>query len=134
MAKFSIRAADGLPGVQAGADTLGPMASDALGLPNMSQDCLSYFAARKISPTTLLRNRITEEHVLFSKKHPEKANAIVFPYTLHGRVTNKKMRTLSRRFASDMRHQSIWYGLDDIINQDTIIIVEGDSSLSTLVL
>lgn len=122
--------AEGDPGVQAGTDTPGPMAPLVVGLPHMSQDCLSWFAARKISPATLLRNQITEEHLQMSKKHPEKEDAIVFPYLLRGKVTNKKFRTLGRRFASERRHQSIWYGLDDIVNQDTIIIVEGNSSLS----
>ncbi|KAL3163064.1 hypothetical protein ABBQ32_009487 [Trebouxia sp. C0010 RCD-2024] len=92
----------------------------------MSQDCLSWFAARKISLETLLRNRVTEEHLQMSKKHSEKENAIVFPYLLHGKVTNTKLRTLGRRFAFKRQHQSIWYGLDDIVNQDTIIIVEGE--------
>lgn len=127
-----MRPAEGVPCVQAGADTPGPLAPDALGLPQMSQDCLSWFAARKISLETLLRNRVTEEHLQMSKKHSEKENAIVFPYLLHGKVTNTKLRTLGRRFAFKRQHQSIWYGLDDIVNQDTIIIVEGNISLSNV--
>ena len=46
----------------------------------MSQRCLDWFAARKISPNTLVRNNVTEQHIQMSKKHPEKQGAIIFPY------------------------------------------------------
>ena len=126
-----------LPCVQAAADTSGPNANmrasplgaDAPGLPHMSANCLSWFAARKISPATLLRNQVTEQYLHMSRKHPEKAHAVVFPYLQNREVVGRKMRTLGRRFSHDMPSRRIWYGLDDIVDQDTIIIVEGDYSL-----
>ena len=36
------------------------------------------------------------------------------------------MRTLEKRFTQDMPQQSIWYGVDDIVGQASIIIMEGD--------
>ena len=103
-----------------------PTAPDACVL-CMSQDCLSWFAARKISPATLLRNRVYEQHLQMSRKHPEKENAVVFPYIHNGEVVGTKMRTFGRRFSHNMPPQRIWYGLDDIADQDTIIIVEGET-------
>ena len=121
--------------VQATADTPGPDASmqakptapEAHVLPIMSRKCLSWFAARKISPATLLRNRVYEQHLQMSKKRPEKENAIVFPYISDGEVVGKKMRTLGRRFSQQMPPQRIWYGLDNIVDQHTIIVVEGEA-------
>ena len=37
------------------------------------------------------------------------------------------MRTFGKRFSQKMPPQRIWYGLDDIVDQDTIIIVEGEA-------
>ena len=121
--------------MQASADTPGPDASmkanptvpEAPVLPRMSQNCLSWFAARKISPATLLRNRVYEQHLQMSRKRPEEEPAIVFPYIHNREVVGKKMRTLGRRFSQEMPPQRIWYGLDDIVDQETIIIVEGEA-------
>lgn len=94
--------------------------------PHMSQACLSWFAARKISPATLLRNRVYEQHVQSSETHQEKECTIVFPYIHNGEIVGEKTRTLGRRFRQKMPPECIWYGLDDIVNQNTIIIVEGE--------
>lgn len=114
------------PGPDAGMQAI-PAVPEAPVLPHMSQDCLSYLAARKISPATLLRNRVYEQHLQMSRKRPEKENAIVFPYIHNGEVVGKKTQTLNRGFSHETPSQCMWYGLDDIVAQDIIIIVEGEA-------
>lgn len=111
--------------MQVTAATPGPDALPAVP-PHMSQICLTWFAARKISPATLLRNRVYEQHLQTSETRPEKEHTIVFPYIQNGEAVGEKTRTLGRRFRQTMPPERIWYGLDDIVDQNTIIIVEGE--------
>lgn len=123
-----MQAAPDMPGQDTSASDVEPA---GVGRLCMSQRCLDWFAARKISPNTLLRNHITEQYLQMSSKHPEMNDAIVFPYILNGEVIATKMRTLGRRFTQKMPKDKIWYGIDDIVDQDTVIIVEGNPTNTT---
>lgn len=118
-----------LPCMQVTAATPGPDASmqaNPAVPPHMSQACLSWFAARKISPATLIRNRVYEQHLQTSETCPKKEHTIVFPYIQNGKAVGEKTRTLGRRFRQKMPPERLWYGLDDIVNQTTVIVVEGE--------
>lgn len=52
--------------------------------------------------------------------------AIAFPYLRNGEVVNVKYRTMDKSFRQVKGAEKILYGLDDIVGQDTIIIVEGE--------
>ena len=100
-------------------------AKDA-GHPFMSPQLLDWFAARKISMKTLLRNHIVERKVQMSNKLPESEDAIVFPSTHNGQLVGLEYRTLDKRYSQSQRFQAVWYGIDDVGGQDTIIVVEGE--------
>lgn len=103
--------------------------SELAGQPSMSLRCMEWFAARKISRKTLLRNHIVEKEVCMSSKSSETETAIVFPSVYDGQVRGLKYRTLPRRWSQSTDFHTIWYGVDDIVGQDTVIIVEGTLSL-----
>lgn len=92
----------------------------------MSIECLEWFAARKISPQTLFRNQITEREVCMSSKQPDTELAIVYPSIYKGQSIGAKYRTLDRRWSQSRQFQTVWYGVDDIDGQNTVIIVEGE--------
>ena len=57
---------------------------------------------------------------------PQGAMLWLIESVLHiGEVVNVKYRTLDKRFRQVKGADKILYGLDDVVGQDTIIIVEG---------
>ncbi|DBA94776.1 TPA: hypothetical protein ACH3X1_002322 [Trebouxia sp. C0004] len=93
---------------------------------SMSIECLEWFAARKISPQTLFRNNLAERKVCMSSKQPDMELAIVHPSIYKGQIIGTKYRTLDRRWGQSKQFQTVWYGIDDIDGQNTVIIVEGN--------
>lgn len=91
-----------------------------------SIECLKWFAARKISPQTLFRNQITERKVCMYSKQPDTELAIVYPSIYKGQIVGAKYRTLDRRWGQSKQFQAVWYGIDDIDGEPTVIIVEGE--------
>ena len=91
----------------------------------MSIQCLEWFAARKISPQTLVRNHITERQVCMSSKQPDTELAIVYPSIYKGQSIGTKYCTLDRRWSQSKQFQTVWYGMDDVDGHNTVIIVEG---------
>ena len=87
---------------------------------------IEYFANRGISKRTLERNRVAQEHT-WMPGQPAGA-AIAFPYLRNGEVVNVKYRTMDKCFRQVKGAEKILYGLDDVVGQDTIIIVEGPAS------
>ena len=89
---------------------------------------LEYFAKRGISKETLERNQVAQEHTWMPGQPANNAKtpAIAFPYTRNGEVVNVKYRTLDKSFRQVKGAEKILYGLDDVVGQDTIIIVEGE--------
>ena len=87
---------------------------------------VSYFANRGITKQTLERNRVAQEHTWMPNQ--PNGTAIAFPYLRNGEVVNVKYRTMDKSFRQVKGAEKILYGLDDIVGQETIIIVEGESS------
>ncbi len=91
----------------------------------LSPEFLQYFASRGISERTLQRNQVAQENT-WMPGQPNGAAAIAFPYMRNGEVVNVKYRTMDKCFRQVKGADKILYGLDDVVGQDTIIIVEGE--------
>lgn len=75
----------------------------------------TWFAARGISKETVDRNGVRME-----------GEWIAFPYRRVGEIVNIKYRARGKRFRQVAGAEKIFYGLDDIKDADTAIIVEGE--------
>lgn len=93
----------------------------------LTPEFLAYFASRGISEGTLRRNQVAQESTWMPGQPA--GDAIAFPYLRNGEVVNVKYRTMNKCFRQVKGAEKILYGLDDVVGQDTIIIVEGESSL-----
>ena len=89
----------------------------------LSPKFLQFFASRGISEGTLKRNQVVQEKTWMPGQPA--GDAIAFPYLRNGEVVNVKYRTLDKSFRQVKGAEKILYGLDDVVGQDTIIIVEG---------
>ncbi|XP_042024788.1 primase homolog protein-like isoform X1 [Salvia splendens] len=89
-----------------------------LRLEPLDNELLGYFAERMISKETLQRNNVMQ--VVGGKK------IIAFPYRRNGQHVGCKYRTLDKRFWQGRNTEKMLYGIDDIVDADEIIIVEGE--------
>jgi twinkle protein len=86
----------------------------------------AWFAARGISEATVKRNRIGFAQHWIPALNAE-ADCIAFPYYRDGELINVKYRALTTKaFAQEKGAEKILYGLDDIAEQKSAIIVEGE--------
>lgn len=90
-----------------------------------SQKFIEYFQNRGISQDTLLANNISEE-VQYFPSSQKKQNAIVFNYFEGAELVNKKFRSADKHFTQVKDAKKIFYGINHIIGQDEIYIVEGE--------
>ncbi|KAL0032240.1 hypothetical protein WJX79_000205 [Trebouxia sp. C0005] len=90
----------------------------------LTPEFLAYFASRGISEGTLRRNQVAQESTWMPGQPA--GDAIAFPYLRNGEVVNVKYRTMNKCFRQVKGAEKILYGLDDVVGQDTIIIVEGE--------
>jgi twinkle protein len=87
---------------------------------------LEWFAARGISEETVRRNRIGATRAWIPSANAE-LDCIAFPSLRAGEVVNIKFRALaSKAFAQVKGAEKILFGLDDIADAKTGIIVEGE--------
>ena len=89
----------------------------------LTPELIQYFANRGISEKTLQRNQVMQENTWMPGQSG--ATAIAFPYLRNGEVVNVKYRTVDKSFRQVKGAEKILYGLDDVVGQETIIIVEG---------
>ncbi len=88
---------------------------------------VEWFAKRGIPATVLERNRIGHEHVWMPGCESGATEpAITFPYVRGGEVVNVKYRGQGKRFRQVKDAEKIYFGLDDITGQSTVIICEGE--------
>jgi twinkle protein len=87
-------------------------------------EVVEWFHKRGISDNTLLRNKIRYESVYMPQVEGFK-DAIRFPFLRNGEVINVKSRTLDKEFRLETNAERIFYGMDDVI-ADEAIIVEGE--------
>jgi len=78
-------------------------------------DALAMFKERGIGLEVLKRNRIS-----FNGKE------IMFPYIQDGEIVNIKYRDSQKKFRQEKDAMKIFYGLDDIVGEKDVFIVEGE--------
>jgi twinkle protein len=87
---------------------------------------LQWFAKRGISAATVMRNRIGAVRN-YIPVLGAKVDCIAFPYFRNGELANIKFRALSEKAFTQIKDaEKILFGLDDIADADTAIIVEGE--------
>ncbi len=90
-----------------------------------TENCLKFFKSRLISEKTLLECKVTE-----ANEWMPKANAIIptiqFNYFRNGELINIKSRGKDKDFKLFKDAELIFYNLDASIDNETIIIVEGE--------
>lgn len=82
---------------------------------DLTPEIVAFFVQRGIPQNILERNKIG-----FNK------GEISFPYFKNGEIVNIKYRTMDKKFRQEAGAEKIFYGLDDIVGQYTVIIVEGE--------
>jgi twinkle protein len=93
---------------------------------NPTPALLHWFDMRGISAATVQRNRIAAIRHYIPALRAE-VDCIAFPYFRAGELVNIKFRALSdKAFAQVKGAEAILYGLDDIADGKTAIIVEGE--------
>jgi twinkle protein len=75
----------------------------------------SFFSEREIGNEVLKRNRVSWN-----------GKEIMFPYFYNGEIFNIKYRSLDKKFRQETGALKGFFGLDDIIGQKNIYIVEGE--------
>ena len=91
----------------------------------LRDDMVDFFASRGISKDTLDRNKVSAMHT-YDPKIKDKSWVIGFPYFSHDLLVNVKYRTLDKRFWQSKGAEKVLYGLNDVVGQNEIIIVEGE--------
>jgi twinkle protein len=87
---------------------------------------LQWLAKRGISETTARRNRVGATRSYIPALGTE-ADCIAFPYFRDGELVNVKFRALGEKaFAQVKGAEKILYGLDDIGDVKSVVIVEGE--------
>ena len=90
-----------------------------------TDNCLKFFNSRLISEKTLLECKVTE-----GNEWMPKSNAIIptiqFNYFRNGEIINVKSRGKNKDFKLYKDAELIFYNLDATIDNETIIIVEGE--------
>ena len=91
----------------------------------LSEKLVRWFADRGITQKTLIRNKITEGKTYMPQISKE-INTIQFNYFNGDELINIKYRDGSKNFKMVKDAEKIFYGLNDIIDSEEIIIVEGE--------
>lgn len=90
-----------------------------------SPGIVAFFAARGISQKTLIETK-TRSGFSWMPQLNGTVEAIQFNYFRDGNLVNIKHRDGNKNFKLESQAELIFFGLDDIKNSDTIIIVEGE--------
>ncbi len=86
---------------------------------------VAFFASRGISKETLDRNGVCGADAYFAPLGGM-APAVAFPYKRDGEVVNVKFRSEKKHFTQVRGAEKVLFGLDDVVGQADIIIVEGE--------
>ncbi|BAT87716.1 Twinkle-like protein [Vigna angularis] len=92
---------------------------EELQLEPLCDELLAYFSERLISKETLERNAVKQ------RKYADQI-VIAFTYRRNGSLISCKYRDVNKVFWQEANTEKIFYGLDDIVGQNDIIIVEGE--------
>jgi len=92
----------------------------------LSENVVKWFEEkRNISQSTLIDCKITEE-TYFQPAKNKNVNNIVFNYFELDELVNKKYRSSDKKFTQSAGTKNIFYGINDIIAQDEVWLVEGE--------
>ncbi|GAQ90211.1 hypothetical protein KFL_006140010 [Klebsormidium nitens] len=91
----------------------------------LDEEQLAFFKNRKISEGTFIRNGVKKERT-YSPQLQKEADALAFPYVRRGELVNVKYRGPEKAFWQVKGAEKVFYGLDDIADSKTVIIVEGE--------
>lgn len=91
---------------------------------SLAEKVVAWFAKRGIIRDVLSRNKITSSQV-YMPQVEDFVNAIAFPYFRQGELINVKYRDAEKNFRLEVGAERLFYGLDDI-DEDQTIIVEGE--------
>jgi twinkle protein len=94
-------------------------------LSKYTENCLKFFKSRLISEKTLLELKVSEA-VEWMPKAKKDIPTIQFNYFRNGELINIKSRGKDKDFKLYKDAELIFYNLDCTIDNDTIIIVEGE--------
>lgn len=86
---------------------------------------LAWFASRGIPAEVVERYRIEVREAWFPQTGKDE-RCIAFPYFRDGEVVNVKYRSAEKHFRMEKDAELCLYGLDDIIDYRTVIVVEGE--------
>lgn len=93
---------------------------------DLTPPVLAWLSARGITEAVARRNRVGSARVYFAQLGTE-ADAVAFPYFRDGELVNIKFRALaSKAFTQVKGAEATAYGIDDIADTKTAIIVEGE--------
>lgn len=92
---------------------------------NLSDQVVKWFKGRGISQRTLIENNITEER-FYQPQLGKEVNNIVFNSFEGDVLINKKYRGANKSFTQSKGTRSIFYGINDVIGQKQVYIVEGE--------
>ena len=93
----------------------------------LTREVLAWLAARGINEAVTRRNEIGSARVYIPALKAE-VECVAFVYRRNGEVVNIKFRALAEKAFSQVKGaEAILYGLDDIADGKTIIIVEGEA-------
>ncbi|MCP4368219.1 MAG: toprim domain-containing protein [Deltaproteobacteria bacterium] len=97
-----------------------PLSKDILS-GKMTEKTLEFFTQRGITAETVKRNKIE-----FDGKY------IMFPYFWAGDLVNIKYRSLDKRFMQEKDREKVFYGIDNTMGEDEVVIVEGEIDVLSL--
>ncbi len=88
---------------------------------------IEFFKSRGITKEVVERNRVSlTQKWMPGNEDGELSPVIAFPYLRDGEIINVKYRTRDKRFMQEKHAEKIFYGLDDIKDETTCVIVEGE--------
>ncbi|KAK8969185.1 hypothetical protein KSP40_PGU015121 [Platanthera guangdongensis] len=83
-------------------------------------EIIEFFNSRGISAETLRRNAVMQRRLGNGEI------VIAFTYRRNGKLVNCKYRNIEKKFSQEKDTEKIFYGLDDVVPGNDIIIVEGE--------
>jgi twinkle protein len=98
---------------------------EPLPVTSLKSTIVKWFGDRGISETTLVETNIGERKV-YMPQIEDFTMAIAFPYYVNGELINVKYRDHRKNFRLEAGAQRCFYGVDDITNATSIVIVEGE--------
>jgi len=91
----------------------------------LSSEIINYFQSRGISKNTLQRFKVTESIEWMPKANKE-VRTVCFNYYRNDELINIKYRAAGKDFKMVKNAELIFYNIDSIKEDDTVIIVEGE--------